>query len=289
MSEERALISVVNFGELSKPATVLIEKISDAIGGIFRPRQIRRIAQAEADAEQIRTVSEIEVSQLQRRAMLRFFTEEAKKQDNIESITEKALPSLEEAAKPQDVEDDWITNFFDKCRLISDDEMQTLWSKVLAGQANTPGRFSKRTVNLLSSLDKFDAELFTSLCSFGWVCGVGVYPLIYDLSASICKEAGVWFASLKHLDEIGLISFDPVGGYALGNQPKTVTISYYGQQFGLEFPGEPGTLDLGMVLLSKAGGELFSISGSQPRPGFKEYVIEKWQGLAYKVTPIDRA
>ena len=39
--------SIVNLGDLSKPATVLIEKISDAIGGIFKPYQIKRIAKAE--------------------------------------------------------------------------------------------------------------------------------------------------------------------------------------------------------------------------------------------------
>jgi len=44
--------------------------------------------------------------------MYRFFSEEAKKQQNIESITAKALPELAEAATPERLEDDWITNFF---------------------------------------------------------------------------------------------------------------------------------------------------------------------------------
>ena len=71
--------SLINLGELSKPATVLIEKISDATGGIFRPFQIRRVAQAEADAEIIKASAKIEVSDLERRAMHRFLYEEAKK------------------------------------------------------------------------------------------------------------------------------------------------------------------------------------------------------------------
>ena len=122
---------LINLGELSKPPTVLIEKISDAIGGIFRPYQIRRIAEAEAEAEQIRALSQIEITALQNRAVSRFVIEEAKKQYNIETITEKALPLLEEGASPQNIEDDWIAHFFDRCRLISDEEMQALWSKVL--------------------------------------------------------------------------------------------------------------------------------------------------------------
>ena len=77
--------SIINLGELSKPANTLIEKISDAIGGIFKPYQIRRIAQAETEAEKMRAVSQIKITHLQRRALHRFLAEEAKKQDNIET------------------------------------------------------------------------------------------------------------------------------------------------------------------------------------------------------------
>jgi len=161
--------SLINLGELSRPATVLVEKISEAVGGVFRPYQIRRVAQAEAEAEKIRAVSQIEVTDLHRRAMHRFLEEEAKKQQNIESITSKALPQVGDSAVPDQVENDWLTNFFDKCRLISDEDMQVLWSKVLAGEANKPGKFSKRTIGLLSSLDKSDALLFQRFCAFGWM------------------------------------------------------------------------------------------------------------------------
>jgi hypothetical protein len=180
MGEDTSLIKV----DLTKAATVLIEKISDAIGGYFKPFQIRRVAKAEAEAEIIRTEAQIECEELQRRALARFIAEEAKKQDNIESITRKAIPLLSDSSNPEKMEDDWITNFFDKCRIISDDEMQVLWSKVLAGEANSPGSFSKRTVNSLASLDKEDAQSFTSLCGFAWEIG-HLFPLIFDYQASI--------------------------------------------------------------------------------------------------------
>jgi len=168
--------SLINLGELSKPATVLVEKISDAVGGIFNPYQIVRVAKAEAQADRVRAEGQIEISDLQRRAFHRFLEEEAKKQKNIEEITSKALPLLEENSKPNEVEDDRITNFFDRCRLISDDEMQGLWSRVLAGQANLPGAYSKRAVNFLSGLDKSEADMFTSLCGFGWQLGDYLVP-----------------------------------------------------------------------------------------------------------------
>ena len=143
---------LARLGDLSKPATVLVEKISNAVGGIFKPYQIVRVAKAEAEAERIRAESQIQVTALHRRALRRFLEEETKRQSNIEDITQKALPLLKEESSPQNVEDDWVTNFFDKCRIVSDEDMQRLWSRVLAGEANAPGAFSKRTVNLLADL-----------------------------------------------------------------------------------------------------------------------------------------
>ena len=45
MSEDKS-ISLVNLGKLSKPANTLIKKVSDAVGGIFAPYQITRVAKA---------------------------------------------------------------------------------------------------------------------------------------------------------------------------------------------------------------------------------------------------
>jgi len=45
---------LAKLGDLTKPATVLIEKISDAVGGIFKPHQLVRVAKAEAEVERIR-------------------------------------------------------------------------------------------------------------------------------------------------------------------------------------------------------------------------------------------
>jgi hypothetical protein len=61
MSEEKSY-SIVNFGDLAKPADTLIKKVSDAVGGIFQPFQIKRIAKAEAEAALIRTEGEIQVT-----------------------------------------------------------------------------------------------------------------------------------------------------------------------------------------------------------------------------------
>jgi hypothetical protein len=272
--------SIISLGELSKPATVLIEKISDAVGSVFKPYQIVRVAKAEAEAERVKAETQIEISDLQSRAFHRFLEEEAKKQKNIEDITQKALPQLGEESKPNEMEDDWITNFFDRCRLISDDEIQGLWSRILAGEANSPGTYSKRTVNFLSDLDKSDAELFTRLCGFGWMIR-NVVPLMYDEQHEIYNKQGINFSTLSHLESIGLIQFQVLGFRRL-QLPKIFTVFYYGTPVALDMQKESdNSMDLGKVMLTKVGRELAPVCGSQPVEGFVDYVRDKWKSLNY--------
>lgn len=279
--------SLINLGEISKPATVLIEKISDAVGGLFKPYQIRRVSKAEADAEIIRAQAQIEITDIQRRALTRFIGEEAKKQKNMEDITEKAIPELKESSQPQDLDDDWITNFFDKCRIVSDDQMQTLWAKVLAGEANAPGTYSKRTVNFLESLDKQDAELFTLLCRFVWTIVVQD-PLVFDVQAMTYNMVGINFDSLTHLDTIGLINFEPLAGYRRPNLPRIVSASYYDLNFSIEFGKDGGNeLEIGRVVLTQTGRELAPICGSQRVQGFERYVLDRWSKQSLTINSPD--
>jgi Protein of unknown function (DUF2806) len=276
--------SIINLGELAKPATVLVEKISEAIGGLARPWQIKRVAEAEAEADRIQAVSQIKITELQRRAMTRLIAEEARKQNNIESITAKALPQLESGAKPENVEDDWIANFFDECRLISDEEMQRLWAKVLAGEANSPGKFSKRTVDLLGSLDKSDAALFTQLCSFNFDLGA-LSPLIYDSENKIYTDRGINFSSLSHLESMGLIHFTQFGYKRRGFRPMGFA-PYFGTNVFIQFPNQNHCeLNIGKVMLTVPGQQLALVCGAQAVEGFVEYVREQWRTFGYKTEP----
>ncbi len=269
--------SLINLGNLSKPADTLIKKVSDAVGGLFAPYQAKRMAKAEAEAAMIKAQSETEITDLHRRAVHRWIEEEAQHQKNMEDITDKALPQLDENAIPDSMENDWLVNFSDKSRIVSDNEMQELWSRVLAGEANTPGTYSKRTVNCLSDLDKADADLFTKLCAFGWTIENFV-PLVFDIQLEIYKRHGINFETLSHLESIGLVKFDSLRGFVVFDLPKKFTVLYYGTPLTLEMPCDAGNeLTVGEVFLTKIGQELAPICGSRPVEGFRDYVMDQWK------------
>jgi len=278
MSDDKS-ISLVNLGKLAKPANTLIEKVSSAVGGIFKPWQIARVAKAEADAAVVHAETEIKITELHRRAMRRFVKEEAIRQRNMESITERALPLLDEQSDPNKMDDDWIGNFFDKARMFSDDDMQGLWAKILAGEANKSGSYSKRTVNFLSDLDKRDAEQFLALCRFGWHFGTFT-PLIFDVQDDIYKKCGVNFGTLTHLDSIGLIQYNSLSGFVRIGQPDTsnFAVLYYGKPLELTIATKKEKqLDIGHVLLTSVGMELATVCIAQSVPEFYEYVKDKWK------------
>jgi hypothetical protein len=183
------------------------------------------------------------------------------------------------------MENDWITNFFDKCRIVSDEEMQVLWAKILAGEANSPGTYSKRTVNFLGSLEKDEAQLFTNLCSFVAIVNKEANPLIYDYNALIYKNQEIGFDALTHLENIGLISFAGLSGFKTIKLPQHINICYYGTTLKAEFKkSEENEIEIGQVLFSSIGDELAGICNAKPIDGFLDYVIERLSKEGLKIT-----
>ena len=258
---------------LTKPATVLIEKVSDAVGGLYKPIQIRRVAQAQADAALIHAESEIEITALHQRGLLRWIEEIAEEQFNMEEVTRKALSLVTEDASPADMDTDWIKNFFAKCRGISDDDMQDLWARILAGEANRPGSFSRKTVNLMEDIAKDEADLFVRLCSFNWHFG----PVIFNLDEDIYTRQGIDFMSLNQLANLGLVHFTGIP-LQRTDLPAKFVMSYYNRQLELTFSGQGSrTLSTGLVVYTQAGEQVSRICNAKPLNGFYEYASAKWE------------
>jgi hypothetical protein len=277
---EGKLINITLAGDLSKSASLLIEKVSDALGGLLNPWQKKRVSKAEADAALTMAKADIEITDLQRRATIRRLAEDARDQENIENITKKAIPLLDESAKPQEMENDWIANFFNTCKIVTDDEMQSLWSRVLAGEANKPGSYSRRTVNALESLDKRDAELFTALCGFVITHNESPWLFIDNVDDPVYKSSNITIESLYHLDEIGLVNYGPGLGAErlhLMELSEYETIYYFKRSITLKFKGpNNNNLYVGFAKLTKIGKELAPICGAKPVKGFYDCIVKQW-------------
>lgn len=258
----------------------LIEKISDATGVLYEPTRTVRRAKAEAKAAIVRAESDVEIADIQRRAAQRFINEQILYQANMEEIIEKASSSISDDASPETMGNDWLLNFFDKCRMVSEDEMQELWARVLTGEAEHPGNVSVRTLSTLQNLDQHTADLFrtfASICVNDHFGSVRVPTLGGHPGQDSLLKYGLTYSHLVSLREHDLISSDLITSYhtipALGvpttdpNVMYRAAFSYQGcywilkpilghtPQSGFMFEG---------VALTKAGSELLQAVDIEP-------------------------
>jgi hypothetical protein len=117
---------------------------------------------ADAEAYRIRTLAEAraDATDIEARARIRVEHQQVRQQLNMEVVAEEALPHINDDAKPENVEQDWVAKFFDYAKDVTNSEMREIWARILAGEINSPGSFSRRSLNIVSQIDKRQAELF---------------------------------------------------------------------------------------------------------------------------------
>lgn len=251
-------VDLGNVGDISKPANTLIEKISDALGGVLKPWQIRRVAKAQADALLIAADAWDETEGIKDRAIRRSIAEETRVQQNIEDITSRAIHHLVQESKPDALESDWLSFFFDRCRKITDEGMREHWARLLAQQSNHPGSISRRTITTMSELETADAFLFADLCNYSVVIDDKYEIVLLDTGASYIDPVyGKFnFEQLNHLASIGLITYDGQQSYSI-NDLRSDTVTYYcGKPYLAEFETAGREIRIGYALLTEVGRQL---------------------------------
>ncbi len=140
---------------LSDVSNNLIDKISTAIGWgtISVPHRL-------ATEHLIDEVKKSNLDPLTQAAIISNAGRLIKEYANQVNIVSRAIPMLTDDSRVDDIEDDWIASFMDKTRLISDEDFQLIWAKLLAEEASVPGTISLRTLETLKSLSKSEALLF---------------------------------------------------------------------------------------------------------------------------------
>src|SRR6202453_2433377 len=70
---------------------------------------------------------------------------------------------------PAPVAQDWSRHFFSSSQDVSDEDIQKIWARILAGEVTRPGSFAKRTLDALRLIDKQEADLFAALASICFI------------------------------------------------------------------------------------------------------------------------
>ena len=126
-----------------------------------------------------------------------------KRLTNVRSVLEAAADELgDKEVSDHEPDPDWTARFFDCVQDVSSEDMQKIWAKILAGEVESSGRTSLRTLDILRNMTKRDAEMFSDLCPF--IMGEGF--MFYDLSV---KDFGpLSLRNLLHLADCNLVNFE---------------------------------------------------------------------------------
>ena len=273
------------------PATrKALEVIDHVTGMALGPGAVRRMGKAEADRIRILAQARADAMEIETRARIRAESEQVRHQVNMEAVALCSLPHLKEDAKPEDVEEDWISKFFQYARDVSNAEMREVWARILAGEFNKARSFSTRTLSTVSMIDVPEAKFFNTVCSFG-VRGNGnsVAPIIWRYDHKLYKDHGITYFALSNLEDLGLIRFDSSSPFWWEHLPKTTGTVYEGKYLSLTFKdGEMNRLLLGNVILSTPGSQLATICETKPIEGFVEHVVNLWKQNGVDVQVFDQ-
>jgi hypothetical protein len=271
----------IEMGNWAEPATALINHASNAVGGLARPWQIRRVARAQGDARIIDAKATIEITDLEHRAILRHAREEGQHQDNMERITYLAASRLSADAKPEQISVDWLRNFYRNARHISGDAMQQVWASVLAKKSEQAADFSPITLDILSKIDEDDAAAFEKICSLTLQFDTAV-PYIFSLVDNIYLDNGINFDVLNNLDKIGVINIFPSTHLFLSSKNMPFKARYFQNELIItkQFKcvreaGGKYSIGSGHATFTRAGRQLSSICQTTEIPGFFDYASDR--------------
>lgn len=98
---------------------------------------------------------------------------------------------------------DWYMRFYDIVGNISDEEMQVLWARILAGEIHRKGTYSLQLLDILKNFTQKQAELFNRVCSHCFISGDNVY---IPNDNEYLQFANITYRDILDLDALGLIN-----------------------------------------------------------------------------------
>ena len=141
---------------------------------------------------------------------------ETPKRENREKVAEKAQTIHIEGEKDEDktIDTDWLNRFFGIVEDVSDEDMQDIWARILAGENKHPSSYSLRTLDVLRNMSKEEAKLFVDCTKY--LCLKDKLLIEDDYGLSLDEQL--------LLTDIGLISNEDLQNTITVNPKGTMNI-----------------------------------------------------------------
>ncbi len=167
-----------------------------------------------------------------------------------------------------------------------DEERRTWWARLLAGEIQQPGTFSLRTLSVMNTLSRGEAQLFTEVCSYVWLADET--PLLILPSA---LTHGLTDMGAERLSYSGLVKHHP-GNRRVITNARTISIEGIDEELPpatlLYFHGKPCliaahdsggtvTIDCGPMTLTDTGEEMFRLTDPAYPASYHNELLTLWE------------
>lgn len=195
------------------PIEKLIITVSAGIGKIYEPTHIKRIANSIRENIDIPikyddgkvSLDSTNFQELLQRASNRMKFQEITKQQNIDNIIYNASEELKNTEEVSDepVDKDWIFKFFNSVENISNEDLQKIWGRILAGEIKTPNSYSYRALETLKNMTPKEIEVFQKIAKISLMIENSYF---IPCDKAIFKKTGITFDELFLLEECGILT-----------------------------------------------------------------------------------
>lgn len=292
--------------------------IEKGIGGLLAPGHKRRMGSAEIDVERLRRLTLAQAEQdvkaiesgtkrleggqlvdvppegesapaptLAERLQRNVLADQMRREVNVaKAVLQAEAAALEEGETaegdpPPDrgVDDDWLYRWRDSASTVSNEKLQDLWGRALAGEVKSPGTFSLRTLEFLRNLSQEEAELIANLA-----------PLVIDgdfvhhVNDSL-EPYGIAYVDIMRLDDLGVIDSRSglqtvlrvlLRGLALRSHDLLLIVK--------PGAGEEAELRLPVYRLTPVGSQVLRLGSFTAHGGYLRNAGEAIKKLGFKVS-----
>ncbi len=279
-------INLVKFD--GKPLEKLIEVISKGIGTLYKPRAIKKEADSkayeigiieEAKSKAIAAGKEIE-AETYIRIQERLLYNEVERQKSIDKVVEIAADELknEKSISNEPVDTDWSKRFFNIVQDISDNEMQEIWGRILAGETKQPKLYSLRLLEILKNLSKQEAEIFIKFAELRIQSTDKHFIYNPQNGKFIENEFGISFSDKLLMVELGLIASKDNLSFSLvasGDTKMTIALNY-GEKAIVQYrENAVPAQNFEVLIFTKIGVELSKLIPRKFNKNYTEMICSK--------------
>lgn len=308
-SSDKVLDTVgYGLGVLYEPVGIWRKARAEASAAITKAKSESEIevikAKTEGEVELARIESRDAILEAKERAKERVRRREEQRQENLEAIVSKVAIDPPKSVSEDPVDPDWVAQWLNNCQDVSNERMQGVWARILSGEVAQPGSFSLRTMAVVRTMSKSDAEMFTRFCSLIWEYERFYTRILYPLwlfpeGFPNVPGIGIDLPQLTQLEAMGLIKFDVTGRYritqAVGfvgppSQPFKWQLKwrYHGRTFVFSKPVMPANLqEIDPYPLRPADFFQGRRSPGLPTDHPGEQAQPDWRNLAVLNQPLD--